>query len=93
MKKPASGPGALFMNCRAAAEAQSRLLDGKLSVWTRIGLRIHIFMCRWCWRYGRQIRKLHDHALKHPEIWHESEGPGLSVEARDRMRKRLREKN
>ena len=37
---------------------QSEALDHPLSFRQRIGLRIHLFLCKWCNRYGRQLRFL-----------------------------------
>ena len=63
---------ALSPNCREAIRLQSDALDRPLPRLQGIGLRIHLALCVWCLRYGRQIKFLrtvaqhceHDHAPK-----------------------------
>ena len=50
----------LSPNCRQASRLQSEALDHKLPVLQRVGLRIHLLLCKWCRRYGKQIRFLRD---------------------------------
>lgn len=78
-------------NCKEAVRMQSDALDRPLSMSQRIGLRIHLFLCQWCRRYGKQIEFLHSAARQHddnnaclPELH-------LGSAARDRIKKRLRE--
>jgi hypothetical protein len=57
----------------------------------RVGLRLHLAMCRWCSRYAKQIKFLRtvaersepDHAAKHT----------LPSEARERIKRRLLTEN
>ena len=44
---------------------QSDALEQKLSWAKRIGLNLHLLLCIWCRRYGRQIRCLHHAAHEH----------------------------
>jgi hypothetical protein len=79
----------LSASCKQAARLQSEALDRRLSLSERIGLRIHLFLCAWCRRYGQQIAFLraigktcaeeHDHL---PTLQ-------LSPEARERIRQKL----
>jgi hypothetical protein len=78
---------ALSPNCREAIRLQSESLDRPLSWPKSIGLRIHLVLCIWCSRYGRQIKFLrtaaqrcdHDHEPK--QI--------LPREARERIKRAL----
>lgn len=76
---------ALMPNCKEAIRLQSEALDRPLPRLQRIGLRIHLALCVWCSRYGRQIRFLRtvaqhcDHA---PE-------QALSTEAKSRIKRAL----
>ena len=79
----------LSPNCREASRLQSLALDGPLSFSQRLGLRIHLLLCRWCRRYGKQLsflrvaaRKLVGEDLGLPR-------QGLSPEARERLKKIL----
>jgi hypothetical protein len=61
---------ALSPNCKEAIRLQSEALDHPLPRIQRIGLRMHLALCAWCSRYGKQIKFLraaaqqcdHDHA-------------------------------
>ncbi len=71
---------------------QSDALDQPLSFSQRAGLRVHLWLCKWCRRYGRQIEFLrtaaradgHDHIHAHaPE-------KTLPSEARERIKQALK---
>jgi hypothetical protein len=74
-------------NCREAIRLQSAALERPLSLSQWIGLRIHLRLCVWCRRYGRQIRFLSRFAkdCDHDQ----TSGPGLPPEARDRIKHAL----
>jgi hypothetical protein len=82
--------GALSPNCREAARLQSEALDKKLSFSKRVGLALHLMICKWCRRYGKQIRFLRSAAEQCPEHLTEAVPQKLSAEARERIRERLR---
>jgi hypothetical protein len=81
----------LSPNCREAGRAQSEALDHPLPPARRFGLRLHLLICKWCRRYGRQIHFMHESAHQHDEKLVESVPQGLSAEARERMMRRLNE--
>src|SRR5213083_2703975 len=83
--------GEISPNCREAARLQSEALDRPLGLGKRIGLRIHLVLCKWCRRYGRQIGFLRSAAHRHEE--HEQILPPQTLlpEARERIKRRLRE--
>lgn len=60
LKKPGEWMRTLSPNCREVARLQSRALDERLPFGTRCGMRLHLFLCRWCRRYRNQIRFLHE---------------------------------
>ena len=80
----------LSPSCREAARLQSLALDYKLSLRQRLGLRLHLFLCKWCGRYGEQLRFLRRAAREHPERLADSGPPKLSNEARARIKHSLR---
>ena len=53
---------ALSPSCRQASRLQSEALDFNLPFLQRVGLRIHLLLCKWCRRYGEQIRFLREAA-------------------------------
>jgi len=88
-----SGCAALSPDCREAARAQSEALDHPLPPAKRLGLWLHLLLCKWCRRYGNQIRILHHAAHEHHEELTEAAPDKLSRDARERIKRRLREKN
>ena len=90
MKKLAKAIALLSPTCKEASRLQSQALDGKLSLMQRIGLRIHLLLCKWCRRYGKQIGFLHDAAHEHPDQISQPLAHTLSQDSRERMKQRLR---
>ncbi len=80
---------ALLPTCREVTRIQSDALDQSLTTSQRFGLRLHLLICKWCRRYGRQIRFLRQAAHDHPDEMIESVPQKLSDEARERIRQRL----
>jgi hypothetical protein len=76
-------------SCQDAARLQSEALDKKLSFPKRFGLFLHLLVCKWCRRYGKQIRFLGHAAHNHSENLSEAVPQKLSAEARERIKKRL----
>jgi hypothetical protein len=78
-------------NCREASRLQSEALDHALTPLQRFGLRVHLLLCKWCRRYGRQIRFLRGTAHEHPDQVAEASPGRLSPEARERLKNALRD--
>jgi hypothetical protein len=78
-------------NCREASRLQSESLDHTLTPLQRFGLRVHLFLCKWCRRYGNQIRFLRRAAHEHPDRVAEATSSTLSPEARERLKRALRD--
>jgi hypothetical protein len=81
--------GTLSMSCKEAARLQSAALDRKLTPLEMFGLRCHLFLCKWCARYGRQIRFLRAAAHDQGQDDRLAPPPGLSLEARTRIKRSL----
>jgi hypothetical protein len=84
-----SGLSALSLNCRDAVRLQSQAMDRKLCFWERLGLCLHLFICKWCRRYGMQIHFLCRAANEHPDNLTEAVPQNLSPEAKERIKQRL----
>ena len=84
--------GALSPGCKEATRLQSAALDRPLKPLEMFGLRIHLFLCKWCRRYGRQIHSLCVVAREHAQDDRPSSPQGLSYEARERMKRMLQDK-
>jgi hypothetical protein len=81
---------ALSPNCKQASRLQSEALDHKLSLIQRVGLRIHLLLCKWCRRYGGQLRFLRKAAHDHQDELIKPADQNLSASARERIKQRLR---
>ena len=80
----------LMPTCRDASSLQSQALDRSLSWPKRFGLRLHLLVCQWCRRYGKQIRFLRKAVREHPNELNAVSSQTLSSEARERLKQSLR---
>ena len=78
-------------NCREASRLQSEALDHALSPLQRLGLRLHLVLCRWCRRYGRQLRFLRGASREHQDKVAEAAPQTLSPDTRERLKRALRD--
>lgn len=83
-----------MLTCRQASQLVSESQERALGRRERWGLRLHLWMCVSCRRFERQIRLLR-RALRRLARLDESEaqGPDLTPEARERIRKTLAERH
>ena len=81
--------GAFSPSCKEATRLQSAALDRPLNPLETFGLRIHLALCKWCRRYGRQINSICSVARQHAHDDPPSRPQGLSSEARERMKQML----
>ena len=82
--------GELSPRCREATRLQSEAMDRPLPWRKCIGLRIHLFLCKWCRRYGSHLHFLRSLVREHPDELADSARQKLPEAARQRMRQRLR---
>jgi len=79
---------ALSPSCRQATRLQSEAMDRPLSWLEKLGLRVHLLLCKWCRRYGKHLQFLRSAAREcdgHPG----PEPQRLSAEARERIKHKL----
>ena len=78
-----------MMNCKRISELASRSIDGKLSIWMRMQLWMHLSMCGLCSRFRKALVRVHEEtAAKASEIESGEYLDGkLSAEARMRIQK------
>ena len=80
----------LSPSCKQASRLQSESQDRPLTFFESFGLRIHLFLCKWCRRYGEQLKFLQNAAHQCED--HQS-AHTLSPEARARIKQRLQSEN
>jgi len=91
MKLLARRAADLSPSCKQATRLQSDALDRKLPFPQRFGLQLHLLLCKWCRRYGKQIRFLRDAAHEHTDELADPVPQKLSAEARERIKQKLHE--
>lgn len=82
-----------MLSCKDVTQLISESMDTSLPVGKRIGVRIHLLMCRFCARYERQLLLIRETLRRLVATEEESGGPSresLSVEARERIKRSLR---
>ena len=76
--------------CQDMVVLMSDALERPLDLLERIKLKLHLLICAWCARYFQQIKMIRSLlGLRADEC---DFGEGLSVEARERIKRALREK-
>src|ERR1700732_222398 len=78
--------------CREVVRLLSQSMEVKLSLATRIKIRLHYLICVWCYRYGEQLRALRKIAASLPEHLDECGREALPHSSKQRMKQALREK-
>jgi len=79
---------ALSPNCKEAIRLQSASLDQPITRLQRVGLRIHLVLCVWCARYGRQIIFLREAARNRDHV--DEPAPPMPAQTRERIKHRLK---
>lgn len=82
----------LSPSCRQVTRMQSFALDGHLSRRERLGVYLHLLLCQWCRRYGRQIRFLHDALHENGERLETYSRMQLPREAREQLKEMMTRK-
>lgn len=80
----------LSPRCKTVSRLQSEALDRELSFRERTGVRVHLLLCKWCRRYGNQIRMLKKLVRERGDQTGGDDSQPLSKEARERIREKLK---
>ena len=75
----------LTPNCADVARLASESLDKGLPLGLRLRIRLHFLVCVWCARYFKQLKFLHEAALRVKQRASDLPGLRLSFEARRRI--------
>lgn len=85
--------GIMMRNCKDVTQLISESMDTSLPIGKRIGVRIHLLMCRFCARYERQLLLIRDtvrHLVAAEDKPEDPSGEILSEETRERIKRSLR---
>lgn len=80
-----------MFSCKDVSQRISQSLDITLPLYERVGIWIHLTMCRYCLRFRSQLlllRKMSGHMHDHPP--EEDTNSGLSREAKEKMKAVMR---
>lgn len=81
-----------MLSCKDATRLLSESMDHSLPLGKRVGVRLHLLLCRYCARYERQlllIRETVRRLAATEETYGSLLGERLSEEAKERIRKSL----
>lgn len=81
-----------MLSCKDVTRLISESMDTSLPVGKRIGMRLHLLICKFCSRYERQLLLIRETVRRLAATEDgpgESSGESLSAEARERIRKTL----
>jgi hypothetical protein len=75
-------------NCKEVTRMVSESMDRKLPLHQRMGIRVHLFMCKFCSRYRKQLLILRE-AMRLQDKYVEETIPSLTLapEARERIKR------
>jgi len=81
-----------MLSCKDATRLISESMDRSLPLRKRIGVRVHLLICRFCARYERQLLLIRETArrIAAEDMPGEPSGETLSEGTRERIRKSLR---
>jgi hypothetical protein len=78
--------------CKQTVEVISQSMERPLTLRERVLLKLHVWVCAWCQWYMEHLRLMSE-SLKKPQfestILESSDRPQLSVEARERIKRKL----
>jgi hypothetical protein len=81
--------------CKEMTRLLSESMDHPLPFSTKLKMRLHFLICKWCERYGTQLLFLRQAFRRHPDKIDELMGaasPGLSPEAKARLEQAIRKR-
>jgi hypothetical protein len=81
----------ILPSCRDVSELQARAFAAPLPFSKRLGLRLHLLVCGWCRRYGRQVGFLRKAVKDRPEKIETNAPHCLPRDVRARLKNSLRD--
>ena len=77
--------------CREVVRLVSEDMDHPLPLGTRIRVRLHFLICKWCERYKQQLLFIRNAVRQQPDkLTDQAPSSWLSPEARERLKQALR---
>ena len=82
-----------MMNCKEATELASNRLDRELNLTERIGLKIHLFICKYCRRYSKHLGFIKQTVSKLDAYIEARQDIQLSDAAKEKIKKVIMKEN
>lgn len=82
--------------CRETVATISESMERKLTLTERVKLKLHLWVCSWCQWYLEHLLTIRETLRNQPDEPSEaslSSTPGLSADARERLKQTLRNSN
>ncbi len=70
-----------MLSCKEVAERASALIDGELTVWDSVQMRLHLAMCKGCGRFIGQMRTARDLTMVDPVLSEPDEADDRRISA------------
>ena len=83
-----------MLSCKDVTRLISESMDRSLPLGKRIGVRVHLLICKFCARYERQLHQIREtarHLVATEESPGEPYGETLSEKAREHIRRSLQQ--
>lgn len=77
-------------SCKEVVRLISDSMEQPLSLRRRLSIRLHFLICKWCFRYQKQLRFIRNILSRNPEKVGETAPDALSQETKERIKKALR---
>lgn len=78
----------LIKNCKETSTLVTQSLDRRLNWKERFGMRVHLAVCENCTRFAKQMSLIREWLSKEDEAMQ----PGLTNEGRERIARKLQER-
>lgn len=89
MVRKKNGEGALMLSCKDVTRLLSESMDRSLPLGKRVGVRLHLLICKFCSRYEKQLLLIRETARRlaaMEDACGSLTGESLSEEAKERIR-------
>ena len=73
------------LSCREVSRLVSKSMDHRLPISQAVEMKMHLFMCKFCSRFKKQVHSIRQVIRDNPELMIETDQIGLSQAAKDRM--------
>jgi hypothetical protein len=77
-------------SCKEVVQLVSNSMEQPLSLRKWTSLQFHFLICKWCFRYQKQLRFIRNILGRYPERVGENAPGALSEETKERIKKALR---